>query len=150
LLGDREAIIGLGLELPQSGFVALQPANENRASSTAKDNTDLWESMEILGMENSFVIRSNPAAAKKFRYFFGGTSDGIQMSQDRQDARRIAILGSYLWPDESSEPMKIILAFFAIVAGILFFCIATSAIERLRHYRSERLTRQANNEKLRY
>jgi hypothetical protein len=46
--------------------------------------------------------------------------------------------------------MKIILAFFAIVAGILFFCIATSAIERLRNYRSERLTRQANNEKLRY
>jgi hypothetical protein len=46
--------------------------------------------------------------------------------------------------------MKIILALFAVVAGVLFFCIATSAIERLKTYRSERHTRQATNEKLRY
>jgi hypothetical protein len=46
--------------------------------------------------------------------------------------------------------MKIVLALFALITGILFFCIATSAMERLKNYRSERHTRQASNEKLRY
>jgi hypothetical protein len=34
---------------------------------------DLWEGTQMLGMENSFIVRSNPGVAKKFRYFSGGS-----------------------------------------------------------------------------